>query len=60
MTFEEVSGSNSTALPYIGDEFARLVNQYETDAFVHMIQNVANVISLDITIKWVEQVRHLF
>jgi hypothetical protein len=40
MAFDEVSGSNSTALPYGGDEFARLVNQYETDEFVHMIQNV--------------------
>jgi hypothetical protein len=40
MAFDEVSGPNSTALPYGGDEFARLVNQYETDEFVHMIQNV--------------------
>ena len=40
MGFDEVSGPNSTALPYGGDEFARLVNQYETDEFVHMIQNV--------------------
>jgi hypothetical protein len=40
MAFDEVSGPNSTVLPYGGDEFARLVNQYETDEFVHMIQNV--------------------
>jgi hypothetical protein len=40
MAFDEVSGPNSTALPYGGDEFARLVNRYETDEFVHMIQNV--------------------
>jgi len=40
MAFDEISDINSTALPYGGDEFARLVNQYETDEFAHMIQNV--------------------
>jgi hypothetical protein len=40
MSFEEVSGSNSTAISNGGDELARLVNQYTTDEFVHMIQNV--------------------
>jgi hypothetical protein len=55
MAFEEVSRSNSTALPYGDNEFARLVNQYETNEFVHMTR-MSNVTLLDITMKLVKQV----
>ena len=56
MAFEEVFGSNRSTSPYGGDEFARLVNQYEAGEFVYMIQNV----ECDITRHYVETCNLLF